>query len=630
MQTVMLIAAILIVSIAHLVRVFRWSLFVENYEKPSYKNLITSLSIGYIINYFIPFKAGDLVRAFLAGRKMKNGKGFALATVIIERFLDVLVVGIIFGVFYLSGMGGSEPKTFLGYCVLAAVFALLLVAAVLLRKPLKKAIRLFSSMFNDFLEGKLLQFFWALIWGFKDAAKKISKVKLLVSTVIMWGMYLCSYWCFAHSMGEGEWESVFVSLFGVKALFASQITLDATTIWYAIYLLAPSALLLLIAMMAPGNLSEAQSQSDEEEHRLNLIPHVNSEDRKNFLELYFSGKDPKYVNNYLTINRKIMVLRDCSAGSNAITILCNSGGDNFYRKYAFGEDGKKLKAQIDWINRYRDVLPLTEVLKQEYSDEYCYYDMPFNSNAIGLFDYAHSAPKESAWNFMVSAFECLEQSIYQQNVMACDRATIASYVEEKVQKNLKKIYEASYIKPLMKYDTIVINGKEYKNLRAFEKYLTAEYLYGIFKNDSYTDIHGDLTIENIICVKNPNGEDSFYMIDPNTGNIHNSSNLDYAKMLQSIHGNYEFLMAAKNVEQDGNRIEFRCIRSDAYDYLLKRMDEYMKEKFTPERIKSIYYHEVIHWLRLMPYKIRHNGQGVLLFYAGLIMVLNDVEERFES
>ena len=95
----MLIIAIVLVCLAHFIRTLRWELFVKTYEKPNTKNLLQSLSIGYFINSFIPFKAGDLVRAWISGRKMKNGRGFALATVIVDRYLDILVVGILFAIF---------------------------------------------------------------------------------------------------------------------------------------------------------------------------------------------------------------------------------------------------------------------------------------------------------------------------------------------------------------------------------------------------------------------------------------------------------------------------------------------------------------------------------------------------
>ena len=56
----------------------------------------------------------------------------------------------------------------------------------------------------------------------------------------------------------------------------------------------------------------------------------------------------------------------------------------------------------------------------------------------------------------------------------------------------------------------------------------------------------------------------------------------------------------------------------------------MRGNFSKERVKSIYYHEIIHWLRLLPYKIEKNGKRALLFYAGLLMVLSDIVKWFEE
>ena len=142
----------------------------------------------------------------------------------------------------------------------------------------------------------------------------------------------------------------------------------------------------------------------------------------------------------------------------------------------------------------------------------------------------------------------------------------------------------------------------------------------------YSAIHGDLTIENIICLISGD----FYIIDPNTGNIHESPNLDYAKLLQSLHGGYEFLMGQKELQINGSEVSFPYMRSGAYEYLYRYFDAWMSEHFPPEHIRSIYYHEIIHWLRLMPYKIEKDGRRAVLFYAGLIMAANDIIERFEN
>ena len=633
----MLIIAIVLVCLAHFIRTLRWELFVKTYEKPNTKNLLQSLSIGYFINSFIPFKAGDLVRAWISGRKMKNGRGFALATVIVDRYLDILVVGILFANFSAFNLDSADSVWFYMFLAVGVLAVTLLV--YILRGYVKRVLKNIAAIFNAGIEIRLLRFFWSLIWSFKDIFKKISKTRLLLETLGMWILYLASYYCFAaflsHQGSNVNWLDVFYMLFtknsihvgSLGAITFTQGMMNAQMIWTGIYLFAPIVILFVISLCLK---SKDDETLDSEEEYLNLIPQLDENERLNFLETYFSNERREYIESYLKINQNILIIRDYSAGSNATTMLCMNNGKNFFRKYAFGADGDKLYQQIEWLQRFKDIIPLPDIMQYQKQDNFCYYDMPYDSQAVGLFDYAHSMPKENAWKFIKKATECLENSLYKVNQRPADKATIDEYIKSKVNKNLDKIMNAKYLKRLMEYDEIIINGRSFHNLPYYLPYLSEEHLYDIFKNDTYSEIHGDLTIENIICTRNADGDDDFYIIDPNTGNVHDSSNLDYGKLLQSIHGGYEFLMATKNVSIERNRINFVFTKSEAYTYLYDMLDKYMREHFEEERVKSIYYHEIIHWLRLMPYKIEKNGKRVLLFYAGMLMVMNDVVNNFEE
>jgi hypothetical protein len=53
---------------------------------------------------------------------------------------------------------------------------------------------------------------------------------------------------------------------------------------------------------------------------------------------------------------------------------------------------------------------------------------------------------------------------------------------------------------------------------------------------------------------------------------------------------------------------------------------YLNTLFSEEQVVSIYLHEAIHWLRLMPYKIKKDSRKAVVFYAGMLMVLHDVEQ----
>lgn len=633
--------AIFFLCAAHLMRVIRWELFISIYEKPNHKNLICALSYGYLLNYFVPFKLGEFVRAWVAGKKMKNGRSLGFSTVIADRYLDILAVGAIYIFLSISGIGGEESQDTALFYMVSAIFLLLLMLIIYAsRKFIKKIIKKIASIFNETIESAMLRFAWALIWNFKDIFQKINKMKMIFATLGMWCGYLVSYYFFAafmKALGEDTtWVDVFVMLFAQNGIKGStgETTLfrngpvTAHMVYMVVYMVLPVVILVALSSFH----REDAVKEREEDNYLQLLPHMDPKERLVFLENYFSDRNRDYILSYLQINQGISIIRDCSAGSDATTMLCMNGdGYTFFRKYAFGEEkgeGTKLYQQILWIEDNRERIKLPEIIKKEKTPLYCYYDMPYNSNSVGLFEFIHSVPLAYGWSMIRKILESLENSIYRVNVRRADRETIQEYVREKVGKNLDKIKNVRRIRSLQQYPTVFINGVAYKNLTFYEKYLQEDYLLDVFQKDMYAVIHGDLTVENIICTRDDRGMDDFYIIDPNTGNIHDSPNLDYGKLLQSIHGGYEFLMSVKDLKITDNRINFSFLKSSTYMELHRLLKDYMSQKFGYERTKSIYFHEMIHWIRLLPYKIEKDDKRAMLFYAGMLIVMNDVIETY--
>ena len=50
-------------------------------------------------------------------------------------------------------------------------------------------------------------------------------------------------------------------------------------------------------------------------------------------------------------------------------------------------------------------------------------------------------------------------------------------------------------------------------------------------------------------------------------------------------------------------------------------------RYPAEQVDSILMHEVVHWLRLMPYKLSRDRKRAAMFYAGLVMVANDAADH---
>ncbi len=630
--------AIVFMGIAHMVRTLRWELFIGVYEKPDRKRLYKALSFGYLINYFVPYKLGDIARGYSAGKRMKNGCALGFSTVIMDRYLDVLAVGFIFLVLRAVRINDTAIENASRFYII--FFLVLLTVTVLIyvfRGALKKLIRVISGLFNTEIETSIMFTAWALIWNFKDILKKISKIKLVAYTIGMWSLYLLSYvafgWFYTLIGTQTEWIDIFLLLFGENGVKASTLMLslfdgefDKATVSMVAYMVAPLVLLWIISLL----IKNRKEGSLEKQEYINLLPQLNPEERLLFLDRYFSNENKDYIENYLKISRGISIVRDYSAGSNATTMLCIDEKGTFFRKYAFSDEGRKLNQQIDWLEAHCNDIPLTGILRKDYNGIYCYYDMPYVPDATGFFEYLHSMPADAGWHILKNVFNRLEDSLYSLKSEKASPEMIHTYIDEKVIRNINRIKESKKLKEILDSKTVFINGKEYNNLSFYEKYLNENYLSEVFSDEEVSYIHGDLTVENIVCKRTGNRRDDFYLIDPNTGNILDSPDLDYAKMLQSLHGGYEFLMSVKTVNVNENHIDFLFAKSFVYSDIWRRMDAYICDKYSEKRVKSIYFHEIVHWLRLMPYKIEKDHRTAYAFYAGMLMVMDDIFNRFEK
>lgn len=624
--------------IGHLIRVLRWEQFIEVYEKPRVRVLLRAVAGGFFMNFFMLFHIGDFFRIIYAGRKMKNGVAFSLATVIVERYLDILAVGLIFIAAIASGMvvSASWRGAAMTYAGVSVVLFFLSVVLIKYSYWPKRVLWYMAGIFNESIRLKLLLASWSAVSSFKDMYKTLNRWKLLFLTLAMWGAYLSGYTLLVYSVHLGganvKLEEVFYSVFATGMLEKSSFNIGIISLELLAGFTCVPLVALAVLSWLPKKAGRIYDQIYQEpDNYLNILPQMREEDQLSFLDLYFAHNNRQYVSLYLRINRDISIIRDYSAGSNATTMLCTDGEHTFFRKYAFGADGDKLEEQIEWLEAHQQQLPLPAIMQKGYEDGYCFYDMPYDSSAVSLFDYVHSVPTEKAWHLLEKVLVCLDEKLYHPTASKPENQSLLDrYLDSKVMKNLDIITGAEVLRKLTAYDEIVINGQSYHNLSYYARFLTKEYLRKVFAEDTYADIHGDMTIENIICCHKNMAEDDFYIIDPNTGNLHNSPYLDYGKLLQSLHGSYEFMMKTRHVHVDGNRINFQYTKSQAYANLLKHYMDFLQQRYGRVGLRSILYHEIVHWLRLLPYKIRKDTDRAPMFYAGLLMLLKDICEEYDT
>lgn len=100
-------------------------------DRPPYKETLLTLSEGYLLNNFLPFRLGEFGRAFLLSRKTDMSFLQILPTVVIERATDLVITAAIFLISlpFITGAGAaSQIAIVLGVAVVLGLAFLYLLA----------------------------------------------------------------------------------------------------------------------------------------------------------------------------------------------------------------------------------------------------------------------------------------------------------------------------------------------------------------------------------------------------------------------------------------------------------------------------------------------------------------------
>ncbi|NWF63705.1 MAG: flippase-like domain-containing protein [Chloroflexi bacterium] len=125
------------------VRAIVWRTLLR--DKPTYKDALFTTGEGYLLNNFLPFRLGEIGRAFLLSRK-SGGLTFAeiIPTIVIERAVDLIISAIIF-LSALPYVVNAESSPTLGY-ILGGVMLLGLVVMYVLARNNQWALDMFHKL----------------------------------------------------------------------------------------------------------------------------------------------------------------------------------------------------------------------------------------------------------------------------------------------------------------------------------------------------------------------------------------------------------------------------------------------------------------------------------------------------
>ncbi len=94
-----LIPSLMATILALAIRAYRWKFFLKDYKNIRYQSLWRSVCVGYMANNVLPFRIGEIVRAWFLARKENRKTSEVFGTIVLERISDILSILILYVIF---------------------------------------------------------------------------------------------------------------------------------------------------------------------------------------------------------------------------------------------------------------------------------------------------------------------------------------------------------------------------------------------------------------------------------------------------------------------------------------------------------------------------------------------------
>jgi uncharacterized protein (TIRG00374 family) len=187
-----------------------WYLFPPRAKPPA---LVPATMIGFMVNNILPLRAGEFVRVYVVARRWGHGFWTALATLIVERVLDSLVIVLIMVVLVLRI---AVPRTLeIGAAVLLAADLVAVALLCFLAVAPDRARRLVERLTRRWpaLQGRVIGVLGTFVRGLEGIATRANLVPILSWTVFIWVLQAFVTWTMFRALSlELPWIAAWAVL----------------------------------------------------------------------------------------------------------------------------------------------------------------------------------------------------------------------------------------------------------------------------------------------------------------------------------------------------------------------------------------------------------------------------------
>lgn len=207
-QYVYLIPTIFLIALSFLFRAMRWRYLVSSIKEVKTANLFSPLMVGFMGN-ILPGRAGELVRAYLLGKKENISFSASFATIFVERLLDMVVVLMMLiwvllfrADIFTSGSNAERNHQLMGYMVnlgwisfLGCLFIFLFSALLQYRNDwAMKIVGFCVKPFHDKWRGKIIGVVNSFTEGLKVLRDKRGFFASIILSFLIWIVIVFTYY----------------------------------------------------------------------------------------------------------------------------------------------------------------------------------------------------------------------------------------------------------------------------------------------------------------------------------------------------------------------------------------------------------------------------------------------------
>lgn len=183
-------------------RTWRWHYLLRAIKPVALRRLFPVVVIGYMGNNVYPFRAGEVIRAYVLRRNEEVAISASLATIVIERIFDGLVMLIFVFValpFADFKAGWLRDIVFFSTLLFWGAFLVFLVMAL---RPTQMR-RLYTAVFDRMLPARLrataLQLADHFMLGLENLRRPRDLMMTLISSIFIWLTETTKYWFVMHA-----------------------------------------------------------------------------------------------------------------------------------------------------------------------------------------------------------------------------------------------------------------------------------------------------------------------------------------------------------------------------------------------------------------------------------------------